>query len=88
MTSFEGKKTPSILKKPTVLLYPEDYFPFPEPRAQRALEAFVSQLETDLDLKRTVINLNELWLKENPSGTGLSLDAYLNTVCTSRRIPD
>ena len=79
MSSLEGETPPSTLKKPTALLYPDDYFPFPEPHAQRALDAFVSQLETHFDLKRKTINLNDLWLKQNPSGTGLSLDVYLNT---------
>lgn len=80
MNSLKGEKAPPTLQMPTTLLYPEDYFPFPEPHAQQALEAFVSQLETHLNLKRKAINLNALWLKQNPSGTGLSLESYLNTV--------
>ncbi|KAI1365982.1 amidase signature enzyme [Xylaria arbuscula] len=80
-TVFQSVVAPSdrrLLGKPTTLLYPTDYFPFPEPHAQGALDQFVERLESYLGIKRTVININEMWMKQNPDSRGRALDDYLN----------
>jgi hypothetical protein len=65
---------------PGQLIFPLDYFPFEQPDAQAVLEGFVSKLEGFLQMKRTVMNMDALWRSDDPSGTGLGLAEYLDTV--------
>lgn len=67
--------------RPVRLLYPEDYFPYPNPAAQALMEASVRHMESCLGIKRTAVNLAELWLQDDPTGQGISLAEYLQTVC-------
>ncbi|KAI3324413.1 amidase signature enzyme [Xylariaceae sp. AK1471] len=74
----EGLPDRKPVKKPTTLLYPTDYFPFPQPDAQKALDRFVGKLENYLEIQKTVVNINEIWKQQDPDNSGQDLDVYLN----------
>ncbi|KAK0642175.1 amidase signature domain-containing protein [Cercophora newfieldiana] len=64
--------------KPTVLLYPEDYWQFwRDNPAGAVMEAAVQKLEDYLNTTRTRTTLSDRWLKDNPSGTDASIEGYL-----------
>jgi hypothetical protein len=67
--------------KPTVLLYLEDYWRFwRDTPAWAVMEEAVQQLEKYLGISRTRVTLSQKWLENDPSGTGTSIEAYLQDV--------
>lgn len=74
-----------LFKRPTKLLYPVDYWSqWPDNSIKDAMEASVTKLESFLGIKRSVINLADRWLEDDPAGNGLALRSYLQDV---REIP-
>lgn len=55
---------------PTVLLYPVDFFPLPDPDHQNLLEEFVQVLERHLGTKRVDISLEKIWEDTPPAAAG------------------
>ncbi|KAH7022136.1 amidase signature domain-containing protein [Ilyonectria destructans] len=71
-------QTLSAPLRPTKLLYPVDYWSqWPENSIKDAMEASVTELEGFLGIKRSVINLADRWLEDDPAGNGLALSSYL-----------
>ncbi|KAK3938198.1 glutamyl-tRNA amidotransferase [Diplogelasinospora grovesii] len=63
---------------PTKLLYPLDYWQqWPDNSAKAAMEGSVRALEGFLGIKRSIVNLADLWLEHDPAGNGLPLDSFL-----------
>jgi len=72
--------------KPTVLLYPEDYWQFwHDTPAWPVMEEAVQQLERYLGERRRRVNLSEKWLQSDPSGGGAPIERYLRDVKYQRR---
>jgi hypothetical protein len=81
------KKKTQYNTKPSVLLYPQDYWRhwqsnpvFP------VMEAAVRELEKYLNTDKREINLAKQWETENPSGTGAPIAEYLQDV-SCQRVP-
>ena len=66
--------------RPKRLLYPIDYFPYPNSKAQVIMEKFVCQMEKFLQVTRETVCLATLWDDNDPSGSGATLNNYLQNV--------
>ncbi|KAH6989095.1 amidase signature domain-containing protein [Ilyonectria sp. MPI-CAGE-AT-0026] len=71
-------QTLSVPLRPTKLLYPVDYWSqWPKNPIKDAMEVSVAKLESLLGIKRSVINLADRWLEDDPAGNALPLRSYL-----------
>lgn len=69
-------KAPKAL--PKKLLYPVDYLPLKNPKAQKVFDSFISTLEKELDMKTEKINVTAILQKsDNP---------YINTVAMTESL--
>ncbi|CAH0051726.1 unnamed protein product [Clonostachys solani] len=65
-------------KNPTKLIYPTDYWPVKDEPSEKLFEAFITQVEDFLGVKRTRISLADLWNESRPADTDETIDQYLN----------
>lgn len=68
---------------PRRIIYPNDFFPLPDPAHQKLIDSFVEQLETHLGVQRTEVSLAQLWEDMPPSDShaaSQSLQDYMKKV--------
>lgn len=65
-----------LSQKPMKLLYPTDYWPVADEASQEVFDKFISRLEHFLEVKRTSVSLEKLWLRTNPDGLNTTLEEY------------
>lgn len=53
--------------------YPTDYFPLSDAKHQKLVEQFVQNLEDHLNVKRTEVDIAQLWEDQPPSGPSASV---------------
>lgn len=66
-------------KPPRRIIYPTDYFPISDAKHQKLVEEFVQNLEARLNVKRTEVDIAQLWQDQPPSGSSATvpLQEYL-----------
>ena len=70
-----------IFQYPGRILYPKEFFPTMNDSQQAILDEFVSVLENQLKVKRTIFSFTETWSKNPPAvAKGKSLQEYLEKV--------
>ncbi|KAL2275630.1 hypothetical protein FJTKL_01697 [Diaporthe vaccinii] len=60
-------------KPPRRIIYPTDYFPLSDAKHQKLVEEFVQNLEARLDVRRTEVDIAQLWKDQPPSGSSASV---------------
>jgi hypothetical protein len=71
---------PRCLKKPTKILYPTDYWPVKHQESQTVFDNYIAKLEAYIGVKKTPINLENLWQETNSVQTDESLEDYFEHV--------
>lgn len=69
-------------------MVPSDYWPVPHAESQKVFDAFISKVETYLNVSKTEINLADTWKKSNPEGSDEPLDEYFKHVFEWSANPD
>ncbi|KAK0609894.1 amidase signature domain-containing protein [Bombardia bombarda] len=75
-------------QKPTVILYPIDYWPAKDTASQEVFEAFIARLERFLGVTRTEISLEDTWAEHRPEGVTESLSEYFEHIFEWAANPD
>ncbi|KAL2369276.1 amidase [Blastomyces gilchristii SLH14081] len=78
----------SCFKKPTRIIYPNEYWPVEDMASSAVFESVIGKLENAIGTKRTSISLSGLWAETNPVGTDVSIDDYFKTTFVSASAPD
>ncbi|KAL1987107.1 hypothetical protein VTN96DRAFT_4981 [Rasamsonia emersonii] len=74
-----GLHAPTGLELPKKILYPTDWFPYPNPKQQQMTEEFIGILEEFLGISHTKISLKEKWTRSAPEDLRATpLTDYLN----------